>query len=264
MRLNTNAPSFQTAVIGSNAKVATFCGGGSASLNPYYTTSVLESIRERCGDVRYAEGPFSHMEFSLLDSTLTDANGEPGFTFRAYNDPPEVVGRECIDTMSVRTTKFFLTDYSPAKLKSSLFWAEMEACLTPDKSGPWDFGLCTQGTARLFIDAEEVVDNATHQEPGNAFLGAGTKEVMGTISLVAGRKYKLLITFGSAPTSKLVKKGVVTFRKGGVRLRGGPRIVVETAIQEAVKVAMSAQQVVIVAGLNVRPHCRPDLKPLQS
>ena len=160
-------------------------------------------------------------------------------------------GRECIDTMFVKTTKFFLTDYSPPKLTGPLFWAEMEATFSPDKNGLWEFGLCTQGTAKMFLDGVEIIDNATRQEPGNAFLGAGTKEVTGTVSVESGRAYKLLISFGSAPTSKLVQKGVVTFRKGGVRLRGGPRVDVEAAISEAVNVAVGANQVVIVAGLNV-------------
>ncbi|KFZ13985.1 hypothetical protein V502_06320 [Pseudogymnoascus sp. VKM F-4520 (FW-2644)] len=239
-----------TAVIGSNAKVATFCGGGSASLNPYYSTPVLDSIRAKCGDVFFSEGPYSHLEFSLLDSVITDTNGNAGFTFRSYLEPPENRSRKEIDTMFVKTTKFFLTDYSPPQLTSSLFWAEMEACLTPDKSGLWDFGICTQGTARLFLDDVEIIDNATHQEPGNAFLGAGTKEVFGTVHLQANKKYKLLISFGSAPTSKLVAPGIVTFRKGGVRLRGGPKIDVENAINEACEVARKADQVVLVVGLN--------------
>lgn len=239
-------------MIGSNAKVATFCGGGSASLNPSYTSPVLEAIRSKCGDVRYAEGPFSHLEFSLLDGVLTDTNGKNGFTFRSYLDPPEVYGRKCIDITYVKSTKFFLADYSPPQLKSSLFWAEMEACLTPDQSGPWEFGLCAYGTARLFIDGIEIIDNESYQEPGNSFLGAGTKEVMGTLPLNAGQKYKLLITFGSAPTSRLIGQGVVTFRKGGVRFRGGPQIDIEESIEKAMEVARNADQVVIVAGLNVR------------
>jgi len=201
--------------------------------------------------IHYAEGPFSHRDFSLLDHVLVDTQGNPGFTFRAYLAPPEVLDRECIDTKYVRTTKFFLTDYSPPRLTSSLFWTEMEASLTPDVGGEWEFGLCCQGTAMLFIDGKLVVDNATHQEPGNAFLGAGTKEVNGTARVEKGKTYRLLIQFGSAPTSRLVGKGVVTFRKGGVRLRGGPKIDVEAAIGEAVEVARRADQVVIVAGLNV-------------
>ncbi|KAK5210282.1 hypothetical protein LTS13_000823 [Exophiala xenobiotica] len=239
-----------TAVIGSNVRVTPFCGGGSASLNAHYSTSILESVQRKCDDVRYAEGPFSHLDFSLRDGVITDTKGNPGFTFRCYLEPPEVKNRELIDTMYVRTSKFFLSDYSPPKLNSPLFWAEMEATLVPDKPGPWSFGLCTHGTARLFVDGIELIDNETHQEPGNTFLGAGTKEVMGTINLEAGRHYRLLITFGSAPTSKLVKKGVVTFRKGGVRLRGGPEIVVSEAMTEAVRVAKAAEQVVVVVGLN--------------
>ena len=238
-------------MIGSNARVATFCGGGSASLNPYYSTPILDAVESRSEEALYEEGPFSHREFSLLDNVLTDTRGQPGFTFRSYLEPPEEQNRECIDIMYVRTTKFFLTDYSPPRLDSSLFWTEMEATLKPDVDGLWDFGLCCQGTAMLYIDGAVVVDNQTHQEPGNAFLGAGTKEVIGTISLQKGRAYRLLIQFGSAPTSKLVKKGVVTFRKGGVRLRGGPQIDVEASIARAVKVAEQADQVLVVAGLNV-------------
>lgn len=127
----------------------------------------------------------------------------------------------------------------------------MEATFRPDKSGIWDFGLCAFGTARLFLDGVEIVDNATKQEPGNAFLGAGSKEVVGSVQVESGKAYKLLISFGSAPTSRLVKKGIVTFRKGGVRLRGGPRIDPTSAIEEAINLAKQAEQVVLVAGLNV-------------
>jgi beta-glucosidase len=236
--------------------VATFCGGGSASLNPYYSTSVLDSIRSVCDNVRYSEGPFSHMEFALRDSVITDTQGNPGFTFRTYLEPAEVKDRKCMDTKYVKTTKFFLTDYSVPGSDSSLFWAEMEATLKPDRSGPWSFGLCVHGTARLFIDGVEVVDNETRQEPGNAFLGAGTQEVFGTVDLQAGKLYNLLVTFGSAPTSKIVNKGVVTFRKGGVRLRGGPHIDTDAAMQEVMQTASAAEQVVVVAGLNVSlPPC---------
>jgi beta-glucosidase len=196
------------------------------------------------------------MEFALRDSVITDLQGNPGFTFRTYLEPAEVKDRKCMDTKYVKTTKFFLTDYSVPGSDSSLFWAEMEATLKPDRSGPWSFGLCVHGTARLFIDGVEVVDNETRQEPGNAFLGAGTQEVFGTVDLQAGKLYNLLVTFGSAPTSKIVNKGVVTFRKGGVRLRGGPHIDTDAAMQEVMQTASAAEQVVVVAGLNVSlPPC---------
>jgi beta-glucosidase len=241
----------KTAVLGSNAQVSTFCGGGSASLNPYYSVSILSAIQERSSATPFAEGPYSHLEFALNDSVITDSRGSPGFTFRCYLDPPEIKDRKCIDILHVKTTKFFLTDYCPQGLTGSLFWTEMEATLHPDRSGKWDFGLCAHGTARLFLDGVEVIDNATTQRPGNAFLGAGTREEFGSVELEFGKTYKLLISFGSAPTSKLVKKGMVTFRKGGVRLRGGPRIETSKAIAQAIDVAKRADQVVLVAGLNV-------------
>jgi beta-glucosidase len=97
----------------------------------------------------------------------------------------------------------------------------------------------------------EFIDNTTTQRPGNAFLGAGIREEIGSVELEVGKTYKLLISFGSVPTSKLVKKGIVTFRKGGVRLRGGHRIDASKAIAQAIAVAKRADQVVLVAGLNV-------------
>jgi beta-glucosidase len=238
-------------VVGPNAKTATFCGGGSASLSPYYAIAPLDAIRAKCSDVRFAQGAYSHHELPLLSHDLYDASGNPGLTFRAYNDPPEVEGRECIDELHVTSTNFFLTDYDPPGLKSALFYAEIEGYLTPEQSGFWDLGISVSGTARLFVNDVEVIDNATTQEPGHAFFGSGTKEVVGSVHLSAGRKHKLLVTFGSAPTSKMLRKGVVSFRKGGVRIGGCPRIEPENAIEEAVKVAAEADQVVLFAGLNV-------------
>lgn len=238
-------------MIGPNAEVATFCGGGSATLSANYTVAPLDAVRSKCANVRFSQGAYSHKELPLLDHHLYDASGKLGVSYRAYNDPPEVEGRECIDELHATSTNIFLTDYDQPRLKSALFYAEIEGYLTPEQSGLWDFGISVSGTARLFVDDVEVVDNATLQEPGHAFFGSGTKEVVGTVHLTAGTRHKLLVTFGSAPTSKLLRKGVVSFRKGGVRLGGCPRLEPEKAIEEAVKVAAEADQVVVFAGLNV-------------
>ncbi|KAL6692428.1 hypothetical protein J3F84DRAFT_384017 [Trichoderma pleuroticola] len=108
-------------------------------------------------------------------------SGAGGFTFQCFLKPPKTKKRTCIHTMYAKTTKFFLTDYSPPQLTGTLFWAGMEAAFSPDKSGLWDFGLCERGIAQVFLDGVEVIDNKTRQEPGNVFLGAGTKEVMGSV-----------------------------------------------------------------------------------
>lgn len=150
------------------------------------------------------------------------------------------------------SSNFFLTDFENPKLDPNLFYAEIEAYLTPEESGIWDFGVSASGTAKLFVDGEEIIDNETKQVQGHAFFGSGTREEVGQVTLSAGKKHKLLVTFGSGATSKLLPKGVVSFRKGGVRLGGCPTISFAEATEAAVEVAAAAEQVLIVAGLNVR------------
>ena len=229
-----------------------FCGGGSAAITPSYTISPLDGIRSKSDSVTYSQGVYSHQELPLLDNVYTMA-GVRGLMFRAYNDPPSTASRKCIEEIHVTSSNFFLTDFEHPDLNATIFYAEIEAFLTPEETGIWDFGLSVSGTAKLFVDGVEVVDNETQQVQGHAFFGSGTREKTGHIMLNAGQKHKILVTFGSGATSKLLPKGVVSFRKGGVRVGGCPRISVLDAMEAAVKVAAAAEQVVVIAGLNVSP-----------
>jgi beta-glucosidase len=48
-------------VIGPNAKIASYCGGGSASLAPYYTVSPFDGVAAKSkGEVKYVQGVYSH------------------------------------------------------------------------------------------------------------------------------------------------------------------------------------------------------------
>ncbi|CZR67083.1 uncharacterized protein PAC_16982 [Phialocephala subalpina] len=176
-----------TAVIGPNARTATFCGGGSAALAPSYV-------------------------ISPLDGCLYNTVGKRGLTFRAYNDPQEVTSRECIEEIHVMSSNFFLTDFENPQLNSTLFYTEIEAYLTPEESGVWDFGLSASDTAILFVDGKEVIDNETKQVQEHAFFGSGTREEVGKVMLSTGTKHKILVTFGSGATSKLLAKGVVSLK----------------------------------------------------
>jgi beta-glucosidase len=239
------------AVIGPNAKISAFCGGGSAALTPYYSVTPFDGVHNYCSDVKFSQGCYGHKDLPLLDGRVKTSDGQPGLIFRVYNEPPGVENRECVDEIHITSSNIHLTDYYQSKIKDALFYAEIETYLTPEVDETWDFGLTVQGTARLFIDGVELIDNATTQVLGHSFFGAGTIEEQKSMALDSGRSYKLLIEFASAVTSKLKKKSVVAQKKGGVRLGGAPRLNPEEAIEQAVALARETDQVVVFAGLNV-------------
>ena len=219
---------------------------------PYYAKTPYEGIVTLIGQnkVKYSQGVYAHKALPLMNNLLKTADGKVGYVFKAYNDPPEVKDREPVDTLQLNTTNLFFADYVQPKLKDDLWWATVDAEFTPDVDGEYDFGLSVYGTAKLFIDGDLVVDNATRQRPGESFAGDGTAEEISTVSLKAGQKYSALVEFASAPSFTLVREGVAAFGGGGVRLGMALKIDTQKEIDNAVELAKSTDQVVVCAGLN--------------
>ncbi|RDW92181.1 beta-glucosidase-8 [Coleophoma crateriformis] len=238
------------AVIGPNAKVATFCGGGSASLLPYYTVSPFEGVSAKCSDVKFSQGAYSHKELPLLGRLMKTFDGKLGFHFRAYLEPPSVKDRECVDDLHITDSNCFLLDYKCDRIKTDLVYADFTGTFTPEEDGVYEFGVTVQGTAKFYIDGELIIDNTENQIAGGSFFGSGTIEVTGTKELVGGKTYTLLSQWGSRPTSKLQAHGVVSFGIGGHRLAGCRIMDPASAIADAVKLAGEVDQVVLFAGLN--------------
>lgn len=238
-------------VIGPNARIASYCGGGSASLAPYYTVTPLEGVSAKStGDVQFTQGVYSHKELPLLGPLMKTADGKTGFTFKVYNEPPSAGhDREIVDELHLVGSIGFLMDYVNPKIKSMTFYVDMEGFFTPEEDGLYDFGVTVVGTGRLLVDDEVVVDNTKNQKQGSAFFGTATIEERGVKELKAGQKYRVLFEFGSAPTSDLDTHGIVAFGAGGFRFGGSRRVGNEELIAIAVEKASQADQVVIFAGL---------------
>jgi beta-glucosidase len=128
-------------------------------------------------------------------------------------------------------------------------YAEAEGCFTPTKSAIYDFGLCVQGTGRLYIDGELLISNAENQRSGPSFLESGTLEETGAKDLIAGDSYRITVQWGCAKTSTRKTPATVDFGHGGLRFGGCLRIDPEEAIAAAVRLASTVDQVVICAGL---------------
>ncbi|KAL4819411.1 glycoside hydrolase superfamily [Aspergillus spinulosporus] len=256
------------AVIGPNAKIAAYCGGGSASLDAYYTVTPFEGVLAQSkGEVHFAQGSYSYKDLPLIGHLLKTEDGKTGFKFRVYDEPASSSNRELLHELHLVSSQGFLMDYRHPKIKSYLYYVDMEGYFTPDESGIYDFGVVVVGTGKLLVDDEVVVDNTKNQRLGSAFFGNGTVEEKGSKELNAGQKYKITFQFGTAPTSDIDTRGVVIFGPGGFRFGAARRQTQEELISKAVEVALKADQVVVFAGLTSewetegydRPHM--DLPP---
>ncbi|MCJ1283038.1 hypothetical protein MMC26_002365 [Xylographa opegraphella] len=241
-----------TAVIGPNAKVAVYCGGGSAALRPYYAVTPFEAISAKVGTdkIKYCLGAHSYKNLPSIGSQLKSLSGEKGITFRAFTEPPSSKSRQAVDELHLDDTDLKFVDYYHAKLTEPLWWAEIDGVFTPELDGEYEFGLSVYGTATFSIDGKMVIDNETEQRAGGALYGNGTIEEIGTITLQAGRDYAVKIYFASAPASKVPAMSETSFRGGGLRLGGARKVNADEEIKAAAKLAGEVDQVVICAGLN--------------
>lgn len=239
-------------VIGPNAKIAAYCGGGSASLLPYYTVTPFEGVSAKSqAPVEFSQGVYSHKDLPLLGPLLKTADGKTGFMFRVFNEPPTQANRELVDELHLVASIGFLMDYVNPKIKSVTFYVDMEGYFTPEEDGLYDFGVTVVGTGKLLVDDEVVVDNTKNQRRGSAFFGNGTVEETGSKHLQVGRTYKVILKFGTAPTSDLDNRGIVALGPGGFRFGAARRVNQEDLIAHAVEQASRAEQVILFAGLTM-------------
>ncbi|KAK2687323.1 hypothetical protein QWA68_013689 [Fusarium oxysporum] len=238
-----------TAVIGPNAKITRFCGGGSASLLPHYSVSPYDGIAKQCGKVGFSQGAMDHQMLPQMGDVLRTDKGQRGFTWRAYNEPATIKDRVPLDERVLTDSNCFFLDYEHPDL-APVWYSQAEGIFTPEESGLYDFGLGVEGTGRLFIDDALLISNIENQKPGETLFGSGTVEERGSMELVAGQDYEVRVEWGCFKTSKLPPSGPVGGRHGGLRFGACRRIDPAQAIEEAAQVAKSVDQVVLVVGLN--------------
>lgn len=239
-----------TAIIGPNAAYAAYCGGGSASLLPYYAISPLDGLRAQAPDAKYALGAPGWKSLPLMTRLAKTKDDKPGLTMRVFLDPPSERDRKHIDEVYVSNSDILLVDYKHPLIKTSLYWVELDGTFTPSETCEYEFSLAVAGTGKIFVDGECVVDNETKQRPGDSFFGAGTAEEIGTLKLNQGETYNIHITFGTFPTMRFNTHGATGFGAGGLRIGLERKAEIETEIERAVRIAKQAEQVVLCAGLN--------------
>ncbi|RMZ83339.1 hypothetical protein DV737_g1674, partial [Chaetothyriales sp. CBS 132003] len=240
-----------TAVIGPNAAISAYCGGGSAALVPYYTVSPLQGIRGYDKTVKYALGAPGWKSLPLMSRRTKSQDGKQGLTMKIFLDPPDKPARRQVDEIYISSSDCMLADYKNDRLpKDNVWWAEFRGTFTPDESAEYEFSAAVAGIAKVFVNGRLVVDNETKQRPGQSFFGSGTAEEIGTMQLEAGKTYDILVTFGTMPLMKLISAGSTVFGSGGIRLGLEKRINLQTELDRAVKLAQEVDQVLLCIGLN--------------
>lgn len=243
------------AVIGPNAKICTFSGGGSAFLRPYYVTTPYDSIASKLSYVPdYTVGCYGFKSLpSLATQLINPVTGKTGYNMKFFSHPAEYgppEERDQFDELNLDQFYIFLQDYRHPKIKNDLYYIDIEGIFVPEESAEYIFGCTVLGTALLYVDGELLVDNKTHQKKGTSFFNSGSVEVSNTIQLEKGKEYRIKLEFGSRPTFSAPDATVVDFGGGGgISFGATKKIDPLKEIEKAVEIAKKNDKVVLSIGL---------------
>lgn len=220
----------RVAVIGPNADVARFGGGGSSEVIPHYTVTPLDAIRSATdAEVVFARGSTPYTMLPAIDPRLIDGF-EVDF-FEGLDLEGDPAAHQRIDRAAHRWI-------GNVPVSSDRFSTRLTTTFTPDEDGDWTFGLVAAGRARLLVDGELVIDNWSEFEPSPVFFGMGSKEKTGTVAMRAGQPRTLVVEYRAATS---FAAGV---HVGAIRPIGADRIA------EAVEAAKSSDVAIVIVGLD--------------
>ncbi|KAK4031503.1 beta-glucosidase B [Parachaetomium inaequale] len=155
--LPINPATAKVAVIGPNANRAIAGGGGSASLNPYYNTLPLDSIRKVAQQpVTYSQGCHIHKWLPVASPYCSDKTGKQGVSIEwfkgdKFQGPPAVVQRRT-------NTDLFLWDSAPLVEVGPHWSAVVTSYLTPPSTGKHTISFMSVGPGKLYVNGKLALD----------------------------------------------------------------------------------------------------------
>jgi beta-glucosidase len=238
----------KVAVIGPNANRAIAGGGGSASLNPYYNTIPLDSIRRVASqEVTFAQGCHIHKWLPVASKYCTDKNGKPGVTIEwhagdAFEGKPVVVQRRT-------NTDLFLWDSAPLSEVGPQWSAVATTFLTPTTTGKHTISFMSVGPGKLYVNGKLALDLWNWTEEGEAMFD-GSIDYLVDVDMEAGKaaELKVEMTNELRPISKQ-KQFNMTHKYGGCRIGFKQQDLVDY-VQEAVETAKAADVAVVIVGVD--------------
>lgn len=236
------------AVIGPNANRAIAGGGGSASLNPYYNTIPLDSIRAASQtEVTFAQGCHIHKWLPVASRYCKDKTGKPGVNIDWYSGDkfqgePVVVQRRT-------NTDLFLWDSAPLSEIGPEWSAIATTYLTATSTGKHTVSFMSVGPGKLYVNGKLALDLWDWTEEGEAMFD-GSVDYLVDIEMEAGKAVELKVEMTNElrPISKQKQFGI-THKYGGCRI-GFKEADQFDFLEEAVTAAKEADVAVVIVGLD--------------
>ena len=228
------------AVIGPNALEAQIIGGGSASLRPHYQIHPLEAAQERLGhetEILYSKGCHTHKYLPKINEELMEE--KDGFLVEYFDG--NQFDKNLILEEHLTGSKFWVFEgFAKGVIsneKRPNISVKFSCTYKPDISGLHEFEIFGIGKCRLLIDGNELIDNWTSMDPGEAFFTFGSASKKGVTNLQKGEAYKIEVQYkfeGSFPAVYI-----------------GCQAPDEVDIfQEALETASHADDVILIVGTN--------------
>ncbi len=219
------------AVIGPNAKVAQIMGGGSAQLNPHYMVSPWQGLVNALGTeaLTYAPGCTN----DRFEPMLQGAFKVEFFAGKALQGA--AVHSETLNDFMA----FWIPPLGGGKVDPFNFSARVTGTFTPEVSGLHRVGVFAAGYAKVYVDGHLIANAWDGWKKGRTFFEEGCDEVVGEVTLEAGRAHQIVVEFCNKPSDNLVFAGL---RVGIGRPLG------DADIAEAVRVAKAADRAVVFVG----------------
>ena len=224
-------PGSSIALIGPGAASTALLGGGSASLIPYRSTNVFDSLIPRWdAEVTHVAGiDLERGAPTIPIGWLPDGAAVSFFAGDGFDSEP-------VDERTVeRIGNVWLGDDYPGEGAMSV---RLAFTMVPDVSGPARVVAAGLGRLRLFVDDALVADN----EVGSFSLGLGNQAGAGALRIEAGQRYQVVLENRPIPGFSMP----VAMIDVGVSVQDGAAA--EGRLAEAVAAAAAADVAVVVVG----------------
>ncbi|ORY57180.1 glycoside hydrolase family 3 protein [Pseudomassariella vexata] len=246
--LPINPQTAKVAVIGPNANRAIAGGGGSASLNPYYNTLPLDSIRAASKQhVVYAQGCHIHKWLPVASPFCTDKSGKPGVTLEWFSGD-KFEGQVVVQQRRTNTD-LFLWDSAPLAQLGPEWSAIATTYLTPTTNGKHTISYMSVGPGKLYVDGKLALDLWDWTEEGEAMFD-GSIDYMVDVDMQAGKSIELRVEMTNE-LRPMAKQNIehMTHKYGGCRIGFKEEDQVDY-LQQAVDAAKEADVAVVIVGLD--------------
>ncbi len=220
------------AVIGPNAAVCRFGGGGSSEMSPFYSVSPLDGLKKKTGGkvtINYALGCKFDGEMSPIDPkyvyTMHNGKRENGFLGEYFNNR-DLNGTPVVRRIDKQINFTWGGNAPDNRLAADNFSVRWTAKIVPPKSAKYEISLMSDDGSRLFLDGKEIISN---------WRDHGEETKTASVMFEAGREYDLKVEF---------------YENGGMASARIGWDTQEELMNEAVEAAKKSDMAIVFAGLS--------------